>query len=493
MGDDPPQPSVAEPNLARTMGPFSSCAISMSTICILAGCITSFHVGLCSAGGASFGLGWPLELVFALIVAMTMAHVASAFPTAGGTYHWAYMLGGRGWGWVTACFSLAGLITVLAAVDVGLCYFVIGAISGIGDYDPEHFHPWVQHGAIILMCLGQALVNHRGIRLTSRLNDLNGYLILVLTPVIVMALLVFGVTSAGFHPERLIAFTNYSGPAGKDVFPESDNIALLFLMGLLLPAYTLSGFDASAQTSEETVNPARAVPRGIIRAVLISGIAGWAFLVALVLAAHDMDGVARAGEQSFFAIVRQALPFWAHVPLYAGLAIAQFLCGLALVTSASRMAFALARDGGLPFSTSLRRISPAHQSPSVAIWTVAAVAAIVAIAIPYTTIASVCAIFLYLSYVLPTALGMFAYRRSWTRMGPWHLGPWYRPLAALCVLGCIGLFFIGIQPPNEIAVWVVPGSFVVLAVLWFGYMRQHFPGPPPRVLATLRLVDEEKP
>src|SRR5260370_5880033 len=107
MGVESEQRDHPEPALTRSMSPFSSFAISMSTICILAGGITSFPQGLCSVGGASIGLGWPLECLFALIVALTMAHVASAFPTAGGTYHSSYTLGGRGWGWAPACFRLS--------------------------------------------------------------------------------------------------------------------------------------------------------------------------------------------------------------------------------------------------------------------------------------------------------------------------------------------------------------------------------------------------
>src|SRR5713226_951115 len=84
--------------LARRMSGFSNFAISLSIICILAGCITSFPVGFCSVGGASIGLGWPLVCLFSLTVALTMAQVASAFPTAGGLYHWASILGGKGWG-----------------------------------------------------------------------------------------------------------------------------------------------------------------------------------------------------------------------------------------------------------------------------------------------------------------------------------------------------------------------------------------------------------
>ena len=51
--------------LARRLGGFSNFALSLSIICILAGGVTSFHLGLCSVGGASIGLGWPLVGLFA--------------------------------------------------------------------------------------------------------------------------------------------------------------------------------------------------------------------------------------------------------------------------------------------------------------------------------------------------------------------------------------------------------------------------------------------
>src|SRR6266581_8770581 len=115
--------------LARRMDGFSNFAISLSIICILAGGITSFQVGFCSVGGASIGLGWLLVCLFSLTVALTMAQVASAFPTAGGLYHWASILGGKGWGWITAWFNLAGLLTVVAAVNAGTYDFVAGAFN----------------------------------------------------------------------------------------------------------------------------------------------------------------------------------------------------------------------------------------------------------------------------------------------------------------------------------------------------------------------------
>jgi amino acid transporter len=477
--------------LSRRMNGFSNFAISFSTICILAGCITSFPVGFCSAGGASIGLGWPLAFLFAVTVALTMAQVASAFPTAGGPYHWASILGGKGWGWATACFNLAGLVTALAGVNVGVCRFVVSAMSSQLKDEPETVSRWLQPIAVILMTVSQAFINHWGIRLTSRLIDISGYLIMVVAAALTIAMLVFGVVfGAGFEPARLVTFSNYSGrPQGDAVLPYSDSLLWVFLLGLLLPAYTLTGFDASAQTSEETIGAAHHVPRGIVRAVLYSGLAGWIMLAAIVLAAPNMDAAADKGEHSFIWIISEVVPQPLLTILYIGLAAAQYLCGLAVLTSASRMTYAFARDGGLPLSRFLRRVSPLRRAPSVAIWSIGGVTVLFAVAISYSTIAAVCAVFLYLSYVLPTAVGLLAHGRTWTRMGPWQIGRWYRPLAALCVLGCAVLIVIGMQPPNDRAVWLVGGSLVVLAGIWFGYKRQRFPGPPQEILHQLRQVE----
>src|SRR6202022_4035183 len=106
--------------LLRRMSGFSNYAISLSIICILAVGITSFHVGVFSVGGAAIGIGWPLASLLALAFAATMAQVASAFPTAGGLYHWASILGGRGWGWTTAWLNIIALVFVIASVDVGV-------------------------------------------------------------------------------------------------------------------------------------------------------------------------------------------------------------------------------------------------------------------------------------------------------------------------------------------------------------------------------------
>ncbi|MDG3003915.1 amino acid permease [Paludisphaera mucosa] len=461
--------------LARRLSGFSNFALSFSIICILAGGVSSFHLGLCSVGGASIGIGWPLVALFSLAVAATMGQLASAFPTAGGLYHWAAILGGRGWGWATAWFNLAGLVTVLAAINVGTYRTAATALG----HDPVG-GAWGEHLAQILVVVAitasQAAINHIGIGVTAKLTDFSGYWILLVSALLVGCLLWF---APALDVSRLVRFENFSGPAGAGVWPETRSLALLFALGALLPAYTITGFDASAHASEETLGAAETVPRGIVQSVLISGIAGWALLSAVVLAAPSLSEAAAQGEGAFPWILHGVFPTWLAAAFAAGIVTAQYLCGLATVTSASRMAFAFARDGGLPFSNAVRWVCPRRRSPVVAVWSTATAAVLFTLYTPvYSTITAVCTILLYLSYVLPSFLGALAYGKTWTTMGPWSLGRWYRPLAWLSALGCGGLIAIGMQPPNERAAWVIGTMAIALAVVWFGGERKRFPGPP---------------
>jgi amino acid transporter len=460
--------------LRRGMGAFSNFAISLSIICILAGGVTSFHQGLSSVGGAAFGLGWPLVCLFSLAVAATMGQVASSFPTAGGLYHWASILGGKGWGWTTAWLNLLGMVAALAAINLGALRFTLDSLGPGASAT-------VAIVGVFAITASQALVNHLGIRLTTRLTDFSGYWIVGIALLLTASMLVF---APSLHPERLVSFTNYSGARGGDVWPATDSIALLFVLSFLLAAYTITGFDASANTAEETVGAAVRVPRGILQAVAVSGVAGWVMLCAVVAAIPDLDRAAALGPGAFTWTVGAVLPRPLAYFILAGIAVAQYLCGLAAVTSASRIAYAFARDGGLPASKALGRVSDRYRTPTMAIWTVAFAAALATVYTPiYETMAAVAAILLYISYVLPTALGLVAYGRRWTTMGPWDLGAWYRPLAAISVVGCVALIAIGMHPPNEKSIWIIVGVLLLMAIIWYAGVKDRFAGPPEALAA----------
>jgi amino acid transporter len=381
-----------------------------------------------------------------------------------------------------------GLVTVLSAINVGAYHFTLGAVGRLFGFNPEVLGPTgalvLQSVCVLVITLTQALFNHRDIQITSKLTDLSGYLIFGISLVLTIALFFF---AASIDWSRLWTFTNYSGAAGGGTWPQAESLLYLFLLGLLLPAYTVTGFDASAHTAEETRNAATNVPRGMVRAVVWSGLFGWLMLIAIVVAIPNMDAGAAQGANIFFWLMDTVIPAGLRAVIYVGISVAQYLCGLATITSASRMFYAFARDGGLPFSMTLKSVSPRFRTPAAAIWTAAALAALFTVYTPvYSTITVVCVIFLYVSYVIPIMLGLVAFGRSWTKMGPWSLGRWYRPVAVLCLVGCSVIIFVGVQPPNEKALSIVLAGLVGALAIWFGFERKRFVGPPNAILMQKR-------
>ncbi|HTV17820.1 MAG TPA: amino acid permease [Polyangiaceae bacterium] len=468
--------------LLRRMSGFSNFAISFSIICILAGGITSLQLGVSAVGGAAAGIIWPLGMLFSLIVAACMAQVASAFPTAGALYHWSSILGGRGWGWATAWFNLVGLMFVTAAVNVGAYGLFVNFVAPSFGVDPAGLGVEHQVAGVTLITISQALFNHFGIRLTTRLTDFSGYLIFAVT-LLLCAVMLLGAPSLEFS--RLFSFDNASGPSGGDVWPASGSLGRMTLLALMWPIYTITGFDASAHTSEETVQAAHNVPRGILRSVLVSGLFGWVMVSCFVLAAPNVADAARQGANVFPWLMQQVAPGAVGTLLWVGIVAANYLCGLACVTSTSRMTYAFARDGGLPLSSLLDRVSPRWKTPVPAIWLTATLSVASTLYAPaYSTLTTACVIFLYVSYVMPTSIGCFAYGRRWTKMGPFDLGPrWYRVLAVASVAGALLVVWIGVQPPNDKALTVLLVATLALLAAWWLGIRSRFRGPPQLSIA----------
>src|SRR5262245_41487791 len=167
--------------LFREMGGFSNFAISFSLISILTGAILLFGYGLKFAGPIINSVGWPVVSVFTLCVAASMAELASAYPTAGGLYFWAYRLGGRGWAWVTAWLNMIGQVTATAGINVAAATYLIGAATRILDLKPDVGVPvfgsltnwYFQIFVMALIMVPQVLINVFGIRLTTRLNHIS--------------------------------------------------------------------------------------------------------------------------------------------------------------------------------------------------------------------------------------------------------------------------------------------------------------------------------
>ncbi len=464
--------------LSRRMSGFSNFAISFSIICILAGGITSFPLALGTGAGFEAAIGWLVGGIFALVVAASLGQIGSAYPTAGGLYHWSSILGGRGWGWATAWINLLGLIFVVASVNVGAYALFQALVAGpILHMDTAAWGFREQTIAVVIITLTQALFNHFGIKVTTALTDFSGYLILVVAIILTLTFLVWG---ASFDLSRLVTFVNTTGDLGGGYVPEPRTALVAFLVGLLYPLYTITGFDASAHTSEETINARSAVPRGMLHAVFWSLVFGFVMTVSFVLASPDVAATTKDGANSWFNLYNNLpAPGWLKNLLAIGIVLANYLCALAGLTSTSRMIFAFSRDGGLPGSSVWKKVSPTWRTPVAAIWLGAVLSVAATLYSPaFAALAAGCALFLYVSYAMPVAAGLFVEGRTWTEFGPFRLGSLSKPFAVITVIGVLILMYAGIQPPFDILINYAVGLIVLLLVLWFGLERRRFPGPP---------------
>src|SRR6184192_1372167 len=337
--------------LLRDMGGFANFALSFSIISILTGAITLYGYGLKMGGPMEMALGWPVVSLLTVPVAASLAQLASSYPTAGALYHCASILGGRGAGFFTAWLNCIGQFAITAGIDYGLAEF-LAAMLGM---PPDRRHV-LRVFAVVLLSHG--ILNHLGVRLVGRLNQLSAWVHIAGVLAIVLGVAFFApLRSPGFLFTR---FTDAPRP-----------YAAGFLLGLLQAAWTFTGYDASAHLCEETHDPTRNAPWGIFLSVAVSAAFGWALLLAVTLAIGDL-GAAAAAENPFIHVLRSALGTRLGGALVWVAILAMWFCGLSSVTSNSRMLFAFARDGGLPFSRQVAAASERYRSPHVAVWISAA-------------------------------------------------------------------------------------------------------------------------
>jgi amino acid transporter len=479
--------------LARRMGPFQSFAISFSIICILSGGLGSFPIALSTGGTFSLTVGWLVGGAYALIVAASLGQIASAYPTAGGLYHWSSILGGRFWGWATAYVNLLGLLFVIPAVNVFLYLtakdLFFGAVLG---WDVSTWTLTTQVVAVTALTAAQALLNHFGIRLTTLLTDFSGYMILVVTVVLIV---MFAMAAPSFDLGKAFVLTNYTGAAGGGVAGEFSPL-MAFCIGLLYPLFTITGYDASAHASEETLDARNTVHKGMLHAVFWSILFGFALILAMIMAIPDVKAAAATGWSSmnnlFIAVI---LTSFVGKAMLVGVLIANFICALAAVTSTSRMIYAFARDDGLPFSGVLKSVSPTYRTPVAAIWTTAVLCSVLtAITTPlgaFAALSTGCAMYLYICYAMPIMAGFFSEGKSWTTYGPFKLGGLSKifaliVMAATVLIIVIGHVFVPSIPADAAAktsfvpglIYYSVGFVIFLAVLWVAVENKRFKGPP---------------
>jgi urea carboxylase system permease len=168
-------------------------------------------------------------------------------------------------------------------------------------------------------------------------------------------------------------------------------------------------------------------------------------IVTALMAAPSLDDGRLATEGLPYVLTAVLGTFWGKV-LLVDVAVAIFVCTLAIQTAGSRLVFSMARDGKLPASALLSSVHPTRGTPmwpSIAIGALAVgvLAINVGNAALFTTLCSVCIVMVYLAYLLVTVPQLLnRLRGDWDRVGQtmpaglFSLGRWGLPVNILAVL-----------------------------------------------------------
>jgi amino acid transporter len=469
--------------LFRAMGGFRNFAISFTIISILAGCLTSYTIAFEHGGPIAVTWGWLLVGLMSTLIALSMAEIASAYPTAGGLYYWASKLGSPGWGWATGWFNLIGQIAVTAAIGYGLAVFGQVLFDLWFDYS-KHMDDWfgasfnmstyILYAAFMLAAL---IINMFNIRLTSGLNMISAWWHMAGVVLIVGILIIV----PDQHQSLSYVFTetvNNSGYGGGVVGFSHPAFWFVFGLGLLMSQYTITGFDASAHTAEETNKASRMAATGMWTSVFVSVVFGWILLLAVTFAIPGTTEETLVQVNNLVPIVPWIWEAsmgqnWAEFLLFICV-VAQFFCVTASTTSASRMLFAFSRDGAVPGHQLWRRVAP-NRVPRWSVFAIVFMSGVLMVPaiwnyfIGYAVGTAIAVIGLYIAFIIPVYL-RWRQGDSWDAPRAWSLGVHYKWLDIVSILWVVLVTILFIFPLYTVGLpWHDPfdWQFTNYTVLWF--------------------------
>ncbi|CAM8984056.1 unnamed protein product [Rhodiola kirilowii] len=482
--------------LKRDLSVVSNFAFSFSIISVLTGVTTLFNNGLTYGGPVVMVYGWLIAGAFTLIVGMSMAEICSSFPTSGGLYYWSAKLAGPQWApfasWLTGWFNIVGQWAGTASIDYSLAQLIsviillaTGGKNG-GGYESSKYVILALHGGILFL---HALINSLPIaylsfigQLAAAWNVLGVFLLMLIIPLV-----------ATERADAKFVFTYFNADNGEGI----NSRVYIFVLGLLMSQYTLTGYDASAHMTEETKNADINGPRGIISSIGISIIVGWGYILGITFAVTDIsrllstenDAGGYAIAQIFYQVFKNRYGSGVGGIICLGVvAVAVFFCGMGSVTSNSRMAYAFSRDGAMPLSFLWHKVNK-QEIPLNAVWLSAFISFCMALPSLGSTVAfgamvSIATIGLYIAYALPILFRVTLGRKSFIP-GPFNLGRYGMVVGWVAVFWAatiLVLFSLPVAYPitkknlNYTPI-AVGGLFVLTVGAWVVNARHWFKGP----------------
>ena len=343
--------------LNRSLGFFSSFALSFSVICITSGLFANYGDGLRAAGPA-FIWTWLIVGAGQFLVAMVFAQLARQIPLSGYAYQWTKELAGTRLAWRAGWLMIVQYIAGITGTAYALASY-LGPFFGLAPSNGNIVAATV--GTLVLA----ALINHLGIRLASLVNDFS--VISEILGTVVMGFLLMGIALVRkVHPLSYL----FSHPA------QHGGMGYLgaFVASSLMGVWTLGGFEAAANAAEETHLPKQRIPTTILLSEVIAVLLGTAALIGFTLAIPSLD-TASHDPTPLLYIIGSYFPRYVVVAAFCLVSLAVFAGLMAGLTTLTRIVWSMARDGELPASRWLARVS-VHRVPANAIWSVIPIAAL---------------------------------------------------------------------------------------------------------------------
>lgn len=363
-----------KPVLHRTYTLLENFSTTFAALYFVGGVRVTFSTGIAAGGNLAYWTSYLVTMVFTFITAAVIAEVCSASPSAGSIYLWAAEAGGPRFGrllgftvawWSTTAWTTFCASNTQAAVNYMLSELTVFNVDFPTDSGDVKFRAVQWICTEILLALA-ALINFLPPKYFRFVFYLSSTMVLLDFVLNIIWLPIGAHDTWGFRSAHEAFMSTYNGTGA----PPAWNWCLSYLA----TAGILIGFDASGHVAEETKNAAVTAARGIFWSTVASGVGGLATIILFLFCAPDADTLFSFGSpQPFVSLYAVVLGKGGHVFMNIICIVALWLNTAIAIVAASRLVFAVARDGVLPFSGWVSRVHNGQpRNAVVVVWTVAA-------------------------------------------------------------------------------------------------------------------------